>query len=80
MCTRRVQRSRGDLFGKPDKRPKKRGWTELDRLRARVEQLNKRIEDTGGDEKDLEACDDATMRLIRAEEEAKGKWKNSFGS
>lgn len=70
----------GDLFGKPDKRPKKRGWTELDRLRALVVRIKRRIEETGGSEKDFEAWDRAEAKLVRAEEEAKAKWKNSFGS
>lgn len=69
-----------ELFGQPKRRSRKRGWTNLDRLRARIERLSRRIEETGGSEKEWEARDDAEMRLALAEEEAREKWKNSFGS
>lgn len=69
----------GELFGRPRKRAR-RAWTELDLLRAHVEHLRRRIGESGGTERDLAALADAEAKLIQREEEARVKWKNSFGS
>lgn len=70
----------GSLF--PDDPPEKRrrrGWTALDRLRRRIERMNQRIARTGGTERDLERRDRLAGQIARREEEAKRKWKRSFG-
>ncbi len=67
----------GDLFGKPSRRLP-RGWTALDRIRARVERLRRTIAETGGTERDLIALKSAEARLTEAEQKARGKWKDSF--
>lgn len=54
----------GELFGRPKKR-ERRGWTQLDRLRARFERLNKKVEDSPFvRERDIGARDDMLLKLI----------------
>ncbi len=67
----------GDLFGRPPSQTP-RGWTALDRVRARVERLRRMIAETGGKEQDLVALRSAEARLIEAEQKARAKWKDSF--
>lgn len=67
----------GDLFGKPSSRFP-RGWTALDRIRARVERLRRTIAETGGTERDLIALKSAEAKLSETEQKARGKWKDSF--
>jgi hypothetical protein len=69
--------SQGGLFGKPSGRSP-RGWTDLDRIRARIERLLKVISETGGTERDLIAIKLAKEKLAETEQKARGKWKDSF--
>lgn len=67
-----------DLFGAPTKST--RGWTGLDRIRRRYGRLIGRIADGEASVKEM---DDAThMRdlIVAREQEARVKWKKSFGS
>jgi len=68
--------NQGDLFGKSSPTP--RGWTALDRIRARVERLRRLISEGLWKERDLIALQSAEKRLAEAEQKARGKWKDSF--
>ena len=66
----------GDLFGKPE--PEPRGWTELDKLRRKYAQLERRV--LSGDYKadELDEMTRISEEIIKREQEAREKWAKSF--
>lgn len=79
MYTESSDLEQGGLFGGLQHPTRRRAWTDLDRLRRRLERANKKIEESGGTEKDLEKAADLEKKLILREEEARSRWKKSFG-
>lgn len=69
-----------DLFGAiPQRRKSQRGWTELDRIRRRLQRLEARL--SAGDYKDgdLDAIVELRQQIVERETEAREKWAKSFG-
>lgn len=67
-----------DLFEpvKPGRRESKIG---LDRVRARVVRIEKRLAAGAATEAEMNAIASLRRRLIRGEEEAREKWEKIFG-
>ncbi len=69
-----------DMFGPiPIRRQRQRGWTELDKLRRRLERLEKKVSDGDYTEKDIEALSKLWTLLGERYSEARVKWAKSFG-
>ena len=69
-----------DMFGPlPNRRQRQRGWTELDKLRAKLVRLEKKVAEGDYTEKDITAMTDAWELLATRYVEASEKWAKSFG-
>jgi len=66
-----------DLFGARVSTP--RGWTELDKVRARIQRLEKKADQGDFTAEDLEDLRDLRQTLSARELEASEKWKRSCG-
>lgn len=60
--------------------PEPRGWTELDRLRKRYAQLERRVLSGDYVAKELEELTRISGEIIEREKEAREKWAKSFNS
>jgi hypothetical protein len=67
---------RSDLFGRVEPTP--RGWTELDKLRKRYAQLERRVVSGDYESKDLEDMTRISGQITEREKEAREKWAKSF--
>lgn len=67
-----------DLFGEVVRTP--RGWTELDRIRARYSRLVKRVADGEASEREMEEARRLRDVIVTREMEARDKWAKSFKS
>lgn len=69
-----------DMFGPLlPKRKRERGWTELDRIRARFKRIEERVLSGEYKQDDLETLRRLSSMIVTREEEAKSKWAKSFG-
>jgi hypothetical protein len=69
-----------DMFGPLlPKRKRQRGWTELDRIRARYSKLVKRAAEGDATGRELEEVSRLKETIIAREAEAREKWAKSFG-
>lgn len=66
----------GNLFGGSSQEP--RGWTELDKLRLRYAQLERRVTSGEYKAKDLDELTAISEVIIQREQEAREKWAKSF--
>jgi uncharacterized coiled-coil DUF342 family protein len=69
-----------ELPGMPNKRRKDRAWSDLDRIRKRVERLEQRFLEGSASVREMEELPKAKEKLRKLEEEVKVKWKKCFGS
>jgi hypothetical protein len=72
-----MKKPKVDLFG--DVHPTPRGWTELDRLRRRYGILTDKTFSGEITTKELEEAHRLNREIVLREEEAREKWKKSFG-
>lgn len=69
-----------DMFGPLlPKRTRQRGWTELDKLRLRLERLEKKVAEGDYTEKDMDALAKLWTLLGERYTEARVKWAKAFG-
>lgn len=74
------QEAPSDMFGPlPAKRKRQRGWTELDKLRRRLERLELKVSSGEYTDKDKEALEKLWILLGERYAEAREKWAKSFG-
>lgn len=66
-----------DMFGSEFPRSP-RGWTELDRIRARYSRLVKRVADGEATEREMEEVRRLRDTIVTREKEAREKWAKSF--
>jgi DNA-binding PadR family transcriptional regulator len=72
-----VDLKQGDLFGNEKSRTP-RGWTELDRIRKRFDQLERKIKSGDYKDKDLEQLEKLRLLRDKREQEAREAWAKSF--
>ena len=69
-----------DMFGPiPTRRQRRRGWTELDKLRQRLVRLERKVADGDYTEKDMSALAKTWEILGERYVEASEKWAKAFG-